>query len=485
MTVGVRPDVPEVSLDDAQRAALLVALVAACGGDGRAVATDAESLEEASRDKSTNAPHLPLAVVTPATAHHAAAVLLCCADARVAVVPRGGGTGIEGAAIPYGGGVVVSTARMRRMQLNEGEMMAMVGAGIYKDELNKFLAPRSLLFGPDPSSNPTIGGMASTGGSGLSTLRYGTTKENVVSLVVATPQGKVIRTRRDVRKSSSGYELTQIYMGSEGTLGLICELTVRVHRLPPLRSGGIIPFRDLKSAVDSVTAAVRADPSTLLRCELLNDDGVKATNALFGTQLQQLPTLFLELRGKDPQELRRDFDVVAGIAAEHGAIAEKIAYAVNGEELDAIWEARRGCLYAAQKYRGIAGESVLITDVCVPISRLAACVAESEVDARAHGLEVVICAHIADGNFHCLIPHQPHEAASVRAFEERIIQRALDADGTVSGEHGVGVGKVAFMCREHGPDHVAVQRRIKQALDPLGIMNPGKVLPLDSDAAKL
>jgi len=361
-----------------------------------------------------------------------------------------------------------------------------VGAGIYKEELGKFLKPHGLLFGPDPSSNPTLGGMASTGGSGMTTMRYGTTKENVVSLVVVTAQGEIIQTRRPVRKSSSGYELTQLYMGAEGTLGIICELTVRLRKQPPLRSGGLLPFSNVKDAVDTVVGAVHVDPPSMLRCELLNAEGVECTNKIFKTSLRECPMLFLEFQGADAALLRQDFDKVVAIAAQHGCVASEVQYAEHGESLDDIWEARRGCYVAAMKYRGQGGDRVFVSDVCVPIPRLAECVAGAEADCHALGLKCVICAHIADGNFHCLVPHQPAEMKAVNEFEAKIISRALACGGTVSGEHGIGVGKVAHSCREHGEAHVAVQQSIKRALDPLGLMNPGKVLPLPKDGpAKL
>eukprot|EP00416_Gambierdiscus_australes_P021981 CAMPEP_0171060986 /NCGR_PEP_ID=MMETSP0766_2-20121228/4146_1 /TAXON_ID=439317 /ORGANISM="Gambierdiscus australes, Strain CAWD 149" /LENGTH=451 /DNA_ID=CAMNT_0011516611 /DNA_START=34 /DNA_END=1389 /DNA_ORIENTATION=- len=436
-------------------------------------------MEMASKDWSRHEPHMPCAVAFPASTEQVAAVVRVCAAARIPIVPRGAGTGVEGGAIPYGGAVVLSTARLRHMELLEEEMLAVVGAGIYKNELNDFLAPKGLLFGPDPSSNPTVGGMASTGGSGMSTLRYGTTKENVVSLLVVTPQGNIIRTRRRVRKSSSGYELTQLYLGSEGTLGVICEVTVRVRQQPPLRSGGLLPFPDVHSAVCAVVDAVRADPPTLLRCELLNADGVRCTNAMFKTELECAPTLFVELRGGDADALRRDFDVVAALAGRHGCRPEKTRFAAAGDELDALWEARRGCYFAAMKYRGNpGGDRVFVGDICVPVSRLAECVSEVEADCERSGFRCVICAHIADGNFHCLVPYQPHEEEAIEAFESRMIERGLSVGGTVTGEHGVGVGKVRHCCAEHGAEHIALQQAVKRALDPQGIMNPGKVLPI-------
>jgi len=223
----------------------------------------------------------------------------------------------------------------------------------------------------------------------------------------------------------------------------------------------------------------------MLRCELLNEEGVRCTNGIFGTGLPCCPTLFLEMRGADSKALRRDFDAVAALAAVHGCPKEQVQFASDGDSLDEVWEARRGCYLASMRYRGFkGGDRVFVSDVCVPISRLAECVAGSEEDCQDLGLKCVICAHIADGNFHCLVPHQPSEEEALRRFESKLIARALDCGGTVSGEHGVGVGKVEHSCREHGEVHVAVQQAVKRALDPLGLMNPGKVLPL-STAARL
>jgi len=482
----MRPQTQEVQLGAEEKLALVRALVAACGGDEGAVAVDGERIEEMSKDMSFHESHRPTVVATPATTEEVAAVVRACVAARVPMVPRGAGTGLEGGAIPYCGGVVICMERLRRMEVLETEMMAVVGAGIYKEELNKFVAPMGLLFGPDPASNPCIGGMASTGGSGMTTLRYGTTKENVVSLTVVTPQGEILQTRRPVRKSSSGYELTQLYMGAEGTLGIICELTVRLKKQPPLRSGGLLPFVDLKSAVDAVVAAVRADPPSMVRCELLNAEGVDATNVIFNTTIPVTPTLFLEMRGTDAEQLRRDFDMVVDIGAAHGCDRGHVQFASDGAQLDAVWEARRGCNFAARRYRKMpGGDRIFSTDVCVPLRYLADCVSGAEGFCRDLGLKCVICAHIADGNFHCLIPHQADDIPIVKQFEVKIIEQALASEGTVSGEHGIGVGKIGHSCREHGPVHVAVQQAVKRALDPLNLMNPGKVLPAPAAGAKL
>eukprot|EP00929_Paragymnodinium_shiwhaense_P064120 TRINITY_DN32084_c0_g1_i3.p1 TRINITY_DN32084_c0_g1~~TRINITY_DN32084_c0_g1_i3.p1 ORF type:complete len:476 (-),score=89.81 TRINITY_DN32084_c0_g1_i3:311-1738(-) len=460
----------------------LAALQEACGGDGTAIRTDDEALDEASRDRSFHEARRPRVVVTPSNVEQVAAVVKACVAARVPMVPRGAGTGVEGGAVVLGDAVVIVTERLKKMEVLEDDVppMAVVGAGVYKDELNKFLQPRGLLFGPDPSSNPTVGGMASTGGSGMSTLRFGTTKENVISLLVVTANGDIVRTRRNVRKSSSGYELTHLYMGSEGTLGIICELTVRLQRHQAARSGGFLVFPDTGQAVQAVVETLRVDPPSLLRCEMLNAEGVRCTNAVFNTTLECHPTLFLELRGATLEALRKDFDTIVSIAARHGCKPEHAKFAADGAELDTLWEARRGCYIASMKYRGHpGGDYVFVTDVCVPTSRLAECVSASEADCIETGFPCVICAHIADGNFHCLVPYQPGEEGRLKEWEGRMMQRALEMGGTVTGEHGVGLGKIMHSCREHGLAHVAVQKSIKAALDPLGLMNPGKVLPTD------
>mmetsp|Transcript_62783 Transcript_62783/g.132592 ORF Transcript_62783/g.132592 Transcript_62783/m.132592 type:complete len:490 (-) Transcript_62783:107-1576(-) len=482
------PEIPEVKITAEQREQLLADLLKACSGDKTAVQVDDESLQEVAKDMSRHDAQVPIIAVFPNSIEEVAGCVKACRKVRVPMVPRGGGTGVEGGAVPSRGSVVISTERLRKLELRKSELMAVVGAGIHKDELRKFLAPHNLLFGPDPSSNPSVGGMAATGGSGMTTLRYGTTKENVVSLIVVTAKGDILQTRKEVRKSSSGYELNQLFMGSEGTLGIICELTVRLKKIPSHRSGGLFPFNDVKSAVQTVVDAVQADPPSLLRCELLNQEGVECTNAMFNTELPVKPTLFIELVGEEDSALRKDFDTLTKLAVGHGCPQGEVQFAEKGDQLDEVWEARRGCYLAAMRVRKQkGGDRVFISDVCVPIPLLAEAVDESERICHALGMKCIICAHIADGNFHCLVPHQLHELPKVKEFEKKIIDHTLKIGGTVTGEHGVGTGKVMHSCREHGPIHVAMQQSIKKALDPEWLMNPGKVLPIPSasEMAKL
>mmetsp|Transcript_16399 Transcript_16399/g.27567 ORF Transcript_16399/g.27567 Transcript_16399/m.27567 type:complete len:475 (-) Transcript_16399:547-1971(-) len=424
----------------------------------------------------------PELVVFPETAEEVAEILKLCNQRKVPVTTRGAGTGVEGAAIPYSGGLVLNTDNFQKVDVISENMIAVVGVGVKKLQLNKALKKYGLLFGPDPSSNPCLGGMVSTSGSGMSTQKYGTTRENVVSLVVVTPEGEIIKTRRDVRKSSTGYDLTQLYIGSEGTLGVICEVVVKVKPIPRQRSGAIMRFNSVKQAANAVIGILRANLSSLARCELLNADGIKATNEMFQTSLKVVPTLMLEFQGEDPSHLEGDYAIAKETAENHQVI--KSDYCETGGDLDDMWEARRGCYPAAIKYRQ-QNDKVLLTDVCVPVSHLARCIAQSEADFHAHNMPCIICAHIADGNFHCLIPYQPDELELVHKLEERIIQRALAFGGTVSGEHGVGVGKMKHIIEEHGKEYINLMRRIKKALDPNSIMNPNKIFALEEPLAKL
>ena len=458
-------------------------------GDGDAPPGELLTSEARRRPYATDMGHqppaLPDAVALPRSTAQVAALVRLCHERRVPVTTRGAGTGLEGGAVAYAGGLVLDTSRLKRMSFDEGDQTCTAGAGVLKNELDAFLKPRGVLFGPDPSSNPSLGGMASTGGSGMSTLKYGTSKENVRSMTVVTPRGDVLRTRRATRKSSTGYELNALYLGAEGTLGIVTELVVRTFPRPKKRVGAVVTFADVRGATRAVVEATRkANLETLLRCELLNDEGVACTNAVFGTRLATRPTLFLEFvsaRDADDPAPARDWETFRGIGAKHGAVDE--TFAPDGASLDALWDARRGCYLAALKYRGAVDgsgrkEKVYVGDVCVPASRLSECAAETEKAFKSAGFPCVMCAHIADGNFHCLVPFRDEETEKLEALNDEVVRRALALGGAASGEHGVGVGKMKHMLAEHGPAHLETQRSIKRALDPRNIMNPGKVVPM-------
>ena len=294
------------------------------------------------------------------------------------------------------GGVVLDVSRLKSIRVLANEGQAVVGAGVLKLELAKALRPHGLLFGPDPSSNPSIGGMASTSGSGMTTLRYGTTRENVLSMLVVTPQGDLLRTRTPVRKSATGLDLNNLYIGSEGTLGVIVELTLRLHRAPAARCGAVIPFRSLDLAAEAVLLILAQRAPTLLRCELLNAEGVRVTNDVFKTTLLEKPTLFLEFAG-DLLSVASS-DAAACLASISGGAAAPPVSA-EGDALDELWEARRGCYLAASRWGGrtpgarSGAKSVVVTDVCVPLAAVPEAISATEEDFNRSGFPAIICAH--------------------------------------------------------------------------------------------
>jgi len=442
-----------------------------------------DKMHKYSKDRSIYPGKKPEVVLLPHTTLEISRIMKVCNKHRIPVTTRGAGTGLEGGAIPLAGGVVLSTEKLKKISIDSENMHADVGAGVYKNELNKALKKKGLVLGPDPASNPTLGGMVSTSGSGLSTLRYGTTRENVISLIVVTPSGEIIKTRQKVRKASTGYELTQLYIGSEGTLGVVTEVCIRVHVDQPCRAGVVCHFPRIKNAAEAVVTMLKMSRSTLVRCELLNAKMIECTNKEYKTSLPYAPTLFLEFQSNDFKKIQSEWREIKKTFEKFGA--EGIRYSEDAKEFESLWSARRGCYFSTMKYRkNLQQQPKLdknyITDVCVPVSNLAECISETEDDFGSIGFPCLICAHIADGNFHCMIPYQPHEKTRLKEAEQRLIERAVRVGGAVSGEHGVGLGKKKHICLEHGPNHIALQARIKRALDPKLIMNPHKIFDVSS-----
>jgi D-lactate dehydrogenase (cytochrome) len=411
-----------------------------------------------------------------------------CLRFKKACVARGAGTGLEGGCVAYEGGCVCDLRHMKRIvDVDVMQRIAIVEAGVLKNELNAYLSAYGFVFGPDPSSNPTIGGMASTGGSGLSTLKYGTSKENVVALRVVTANGDIIDTRRPVRKNSTGYELNSLYLGAEGTLGIITRLTVKLFSKPRTRVGAVVQFLTVKEAAECVVEARNANLETLLRCEMLNKEGVQVSNVVFKTNMIEMPTLFLEfVDSKEPNDggfarTNEDYNTFLRIAKRKNANMKTLKFAKNADELDEIWEARRGCYLGAMRYRGLQlgthkKEKVYVGDVCVPIAKLSESITNAEKLFKEANFPCVMCCHIADGNYHCLIPFNDANEKELHELEDKLVNAAIAVGGVASGEHGVGVGKMKHIIREHGPAHIAIQRSIKRALDPHNIMNPNKII---------
>lgn len=424
------------------------------------------------RDESWHEPAPPDIVVFPTSTEEVVAVVNYCRAAGVPMVPFGAGSSLEGHIAAVRGGVCVDMTRMNRiLRLSVEDMDVTVEAGVTRLQLNARLRPEGVQFPLDPGADATIGGMTGTGASGTTAVRYGTMRENVLSLTVVTAAGQVVRTRSRARKSSAGYDLTHLFVGSEGTLGIITEITLRIHPTPEAVSAAVCPFPTLEAAVNCVIQTVQLGvPVT--RIELLDEPQVDAVNRRFGLDYPLTPMLFLEFEGSAAGVVEQA-QTVAEIASELGA--GEFLWATEETERRKLWEARHGSLEANLALR--PGSKPYTTDVCVPISRLAECLAETRRDIDETGLIGPIIGHAGDGNFHvCFLidPDDPAELAAAEAAHERIVRRAIELGGTCTGEHGLGYGKARFLPLEHGAEGVELMRTIKHALDPDGIMNPGK-----------
>lgn len=418
---------------------------------------------------------LPDAVVWPHTTAEVAALVQACKPHRVPLIPFGVGSSLEGHILATQGGISVDFSEMNRVLAIHGEDMdAVVQPGITRKQLNAALHGSGLFFPVDPGADASLGGMAATRASGTNAVRYGTMRENVLALQVVLASGEVIRTGGRSRKSSAGYDLTRVFVGSEGTLGLITEMTVRLHPLPEAVSAAVCAFADVDSAVRAVIQTIQLG-IPVARIELLDALTVSAVNRFSKTALREAPMLFFEFHGS-PAGVAEQAQTVQEIAAEHGG--EGFEWATRPEDRTRLWSARHDVYFACLNLRpGCRG---VTTDVCVPISRLADCIAGAREDIAASGLIAPIVGHVGDGNFHTLIlvnPDDPDELERAEALNRRIVERALAMDGTCTGEHGIGFGKQDFLVQEHGEPGVGAMRALKQALDPGNLLNPGKVVP--------
>jgi D-lactate dehydrogenase (cytochrome) len=424
------------------------------------------------QDESYHAPHPPDAVVFPHSTEEVVEVVKLCAAHRTPVIPYGVGTSLEGNIAAVHGGICIDLSQMNRvLEVNRDDMDCRVQPGVTRKQLNRELRDTGLFFPIDPGADATIGGMASTRGSGTMAVRYGTMRENVLGVEVVLADGRVIRTARRARKSAAGYDLTRLFVGAEGTLGVITEVTVRLYPVPEAISSAVCAFPNLQAAIDTVILTIQSG-IPVARIEILDETMMDAVNRHSRLDYARRPTLFFEFQGTDAAVAEQS-ERVGEIAREHGA--GEFAWAVRPEERTRLWHARDNTLYAAMALR--PGSRALITDVCVPISRLAECMTATRDDIDRSDLTVCVVGHVGDGNFHLLIlvdPQAPAEIARAKALHDRMVMRALALEGTCTGEHGIGTGKIAFLQAELG-DAVAVMRQLKRALDPDGIMNPGKI----------
>jgi D-lactate dehydrogenase (cytochrome) len=443
---------------------------------GERFTTNASVCLQHGSDESAQTPRPPQAVTYPLSTEEVVSIISRCAEHRVPVIPFGVGSSVEGHVLAVEGGVCIDLSRMDRViDIRTEDLTATVQAGVTREALNRALAGTGFFFSVDPGANASIGGMVATAASGTNTVRYGTMRDNVVSLTVVTAEGQVVRTARRARKSSAGYCLTQLFAGSEGTLGVITEIVVKLHPHPEAIAAAVVNFPDVRSAVATVIQAVQLGVP-LARAELLDATTIRAINAHSCTTLKEAATLFLEFSGSAAQ-VEEQSKALCELADDHGG--GDFQWATRPEERARLWTPRHKAYFACLQLR--PGCRSLTTDACVPISSLADCLAETVADIEASGLIAPVLGHVGDGNFHCLLLVDPANAQELRvaeALSERLVRRAIRFDGTCTGEHGVGLHKMPYLEEEHGAEGVALMRKIKRALDPHNILNPGKVVRL-------
>jgi len=448
-------------------------LTALRGRFGERVSTSAATLEQHGIDESAHPIAPPDAVVFPESTEEVAGIVKLCAQHRVPVIAFGAGTSLEGHVLAIHGGLSVDLTRMNRVvEVNVDDLDATVETGVTRMQLNQHLGGTGLFFPIDPGADATLGGMAATRASGTNAVRYGTMKENVMGLTVVLADGRVIRTGGRVRKSSAGYDLTRLFVGSEGTLGIITEITLRLYPQPEATSAAICAFPSVDAAVRTVIQTIQIGVP-IARCELLDALTIQAVNRYSKLELREAPMLFCEFHGTRAS-VEEQAQTVQEIARELGGM--DFEWATKQEDRTRLWQARHSAYLACRRLR--PGHRAFSTDVCVPISRLAECIAETNEDVASATIPIALFGHVGDGNFHLVVlldPNKPSELEEADALNRRVVMRALKMNGTCTGEHGIGIGKLDFLDAEHG-EAVSVMRAIKGSLDPHNLFNPGKVI---------
>ncbi len=440
---------------------------------GERLSTSAAVREQHGHDESYHPTHPPDAVAFATSTEEVTEIVKLCARRKRPVIPFGTGTSLEGQVAALHGGISIDMTRMNEvLEVNAEDLDCQVQAGVTRKQLNAYLRDTGLFFPIDPGADASLGGMAATRASGTNAVRYGTMRENVLGLTVVLADGRVIQTGGRARKSAAGYDLTRLFVGSEGTLGVITEIRLRLYGIPEAVSAAVCSFETLEGAVDTVILTIQSG-IPVARIELLDEVQMDAVNKYSNYDYPVLPTLLFEFHGTE-RGVQEQAEMVGEITAEYGG--GDFRWAILAEERNKLWQARHDSYYAALALR--PGAKGWATDVCVPISRLAECILEVKRDIEESGLLAPIVGHVGDGNFHvCFIidPDDAEEMARSEALNERMVMRALAMGGTCTGEHGIGTGKMAFLQAEHG-EAVAVMRALKLALDPDNLMNPGKML---------
>jgi D-lactate dehydrogenase (cytochrome) len=441
---------------------------------GERLSTAQAMREQHSRGEDTTLPTLPDAVAFVQTTDEVSRIMVLCHQHGVPVVPFGAGTSLEGHVNPVRGGISLDLSQMTAvLELNTEDMDCLIEPGVTRQALNGFLRAEGLFFPVDPGSHCTIGGMCATRASGTNAVRYGTIRENVLGLEVVLADGRVIQTGGRTRKAANGYDLTRLFIGSEGTLGVITKIRLRLHGIPEGISAAVCQFPNLAAAVETVSTVMQSG-IPVARIELLDEDQMEACirySKLEG--FAATTTLFLEFHGS-PASVVEQAETVEAVARDFGATSFEAA--TDPEARNRLWKARHDAYWAAVALK--PGHRGITTDVCVPISRLTEAVVKAKETAKASGQTSCIVGHVGDGNFHCLILFPDNDQAALEkawALDREIVAQGLAFGGTCSGEHGIGLGKREFLEQEHGAEALAVMRSLKATLDPKGIMNPGKM----------
>jgi D-lactate dehydrogenase (cytochrome) len=465
-------------MNDVAAAAVSAALEEIRALLGARLSTAVAVREQHGKDQTYHPGAPPDAVAFPHSTEEVSAIVKACAARRLPVIAYGTGTSLEGHIAALKGGVTLDLSQMNRvLEVNAEDLDCLVQAGVTRNQLNTHLRDTGLFFPIDPGADASIGGMAATRASGTNAVRYGTMRENVLGLTAVLADGAVIATGGRARKSSAGYDLTRLLVGSEGTLGVITEVRLRLHGIPEAISAAVCPFATIEDAVNTVIVAIQSGVP-VARIELLDELTMDACIRYSGLEgCRVAPTLFLEFHGSEAH-VAEQAETVKAIAADCGGA--EFQWATRAEERNRLWQARHDAFWATLALR--PGAKGIVTDVCVPISRLAECIGAVKRDIATAGLLAPLVGHVGDGNFHLIFLvdlDDPDEVARAKAVNAHMVEQALALGGTCTGEHGVGMGKIPYLEAEHGAVAVRTMRAIKHALDPDNILNPGKIVPLE------
>jgi len=442
---------------------------------GDRVSVSAAVREHHGKDESYFPYAPPDAVVFPESTEEVRDIVDICRRHRVPMIPYGVGTSLEGHILAIRGGVCIDMSRMNQvLAVHEEDLDAVVQAGVTRKQLNEYIKHTGLFFPIDPGADATLGGMSATRASGTNAVRYGTMRENVLSLKVVLADGRIIQTSRRAKKSSAGYDLTRLFVGSEGTLGVITEVTVKLHPVQAAMSAAVCAFPTIEGAANTVIQTLQMG-IPVARSELLCATTMAALNRYSKMSYREMPTLLLEFHGSEASVVEQA-ETVQELARENGGL--DFQWATKAEERSKLWDARHHAYFACLQLK--AGARALSTDVCVPISRLAECIVATEQDIKKASMPIPLFGHVGDGNFHCVIlvdPNNPADVEEAKAFNVRVVKRALAMEGTCTGEHGIGIGKQSYLAEELG-DAVDLMRDLKRTFDPENLLNPGKIVAL-------